>query len=64
MFQNLLKETDTTDGLRLPPPGFTISGILAPVPLGASFRDDLAYLGIDHIDKVFQLGRNLVISLF
>ena len=36
----------------------------AQVPLGASLREVLLHLGIDHVDKVLQLGRNLVVSLF
>ena len=38
--------------------------ILAPIPLCAGFSEGIPYLRIDHINKVVQLGRNLVVSLF
>ena len=64
MFKNLLQESDPADRLRLPPSCFAVSRILAPVPLCAGFSDMVSHLGIDHIDKVIQLRRNLVVSLF
>ncbi len=63
MLQDLLKETDTADGLRLGPPCFAISGIIAPVTLCASFRKVLRDLGINHVYKVAQFSRDFVVSL-
>ena len=63
IIQNLLQETYTADCLRLPASRFTITCILAPVPLCAGLCDLFTHLGVDHADKMIQLGRNLVISL-
>jgi hypothetical protein len=62
MFQNLLQEADAADGLRLPPPSFAVSRILAPVSLCAGLRNLIPHLRIDHADKMIQLGRNFVVS--
>ena len=64
MFHNFLQESDTADGLRLPAPRFTVTGILAPVTLSAGLRHLVPDFGIDHGDKVIQLSRDLIISLF
>ena len=64
MVQNLLQETDTADGLRLESPRFTVSRILAAVALRTCLREVLPYIRVDHIDKVVQLGHDLVVSLF
>ena len=64
MVQDLLQETDTADCLSLFPPCFTLSRILAPIPLRAGLCDIFPHFRIDHVDKVLQLGRNLVVSLF
>ena len=63
IIQDLLKETDTADGLRLHSPCFTISRIIASVSLGASLRKVVLHLGVDHLDKVLKLGCNLVVTL-
>ena len=64
MLQNLLEKTDTADGLRLTASGLTIACILAPVTLRTGFCNIISHLGIDHCDKVIQLGSNFVVSLF
>ena len=64
IFNDLLQEADTADGLRLSAPCFAVSGILTPVPLRAGLSDHLAHLRIDHVDKVVQLSHELVVSLF
>ena len=63
MLQDLLQETYTADGFRLVPPRFPVARILAQVPLGASLRKVGFHFWIDLVDKVLQLGRNLVVSL-
>ena len=64
ILQDLLQETDAADGLGLPAPCFTVSGILTPVSLRTGLGHHFAYLRVDHADKVIQLGRNLVVSFF
>ena len=63
MLQYLLQETDTADGLRLDPPGFAVSRILAQVTLGAGLREIVLHLGINHVDELLQLSGNLIIPL-
>ena len=63
MLQNPLQETDPADGPGLFPPCLTVSCILTPVSLCAGLGEVLPHLGIDHVDKMIQLGRNLVVSL-
>ena len=63
MLQDLLQETDAADGLSLYPPCFTVSRILAQVPLGAGLREVVLHFGVNLVDKMLQLGRNLVVSL-
>ena len=63
MLQDLLQETDTADGLRLDAPRFTVSRIFAQIPLGPGLREVVLHLGINLVDKMLQLGRNLVVSL-
>ena len=63
MFQDFLQETDTADGLRLDPPCFAVSGILAQVPLGACLREVVLHLGVNYAHKMLQLGCNLIVSL-
>ena len=64
MLQDLLQETDAADSLRLDPPRFPVSGIIAPVPLGTGLREFVLHLRINFVDQVLQLTRNFVVSLF
>ena len=63
MLQDFLQKADPADGLRLDPPRFAVSGIVAPVPLGAGLRELVLHLGIDLAYQMLQLGGNLVVSL-
>ena len=64
MFQNLLQKLDTADGLPLYAASLTVTSIIAPVPLGTHLRKIFRHFGVNLVDKVVQLGRNLVVPLF
>ena len=64
MLQNLLKETDATDGLSLDAPCFTVTGVVAAVSLGTGLRKVFLHCGVDLVDKVAEFCRYFVVSLF